>query len=66
MRTHEDSVPVGRITGYVPARMVNQSKCPVYEEDSDDITFLTDKLIAEGLTTQERGELDFLRGLTGL
>lgn len=55
-----------RMTGYVEARMVNTEKCPVYEEDSDDITFLTDKLISEGLTTQERKELDFLRDLSGL
>lgn len=55
-----------RITGYVPARMVNRSKCPVYEEDSDDITFLTDKLIREGLSTQERDELDFIRDLMGV
>ena len=55
-----------KITGYVEARMVNKEKCPVYEEDSDDITFLTDKLIREGLSTQEREELGFLRGLTGV
>lgn len=55
-----------RIAGYVPAKMVNLEKCAVYEEDSDDITFLTDKLIAESLTSEERKELDFLRMLSKL
>ena len=55
-----------RVTGYVPARMVNRSKCPVYEEDGDDITFLTDKLISQGLTEMEKEELQFIRDLTGL
>ena len=55
-----------RITGYIPAMMVNIGKCPVYEEDTDDITFLTDKLITEGLTKKEREELDFLRELSSL
>jgi len=55
-----------RITGYVEAGMVNRGKCAVYEEDSDDIVFLTDKLIAEGLSATERRELDFLRKLNGL
>ena len=55
-----------RITGYIPAVMVNREKCPVYEEDTDDITFLTDKLIVEGLTKKEREELDFLRELSSL
>ena len=52
-----------KITGYVEARMVNYNKCPVYVEDMDDITFLTDKLIAEGLSTKEANELKFLRKL---
>ena len=55
-----------RITGYVEARMINWKKCAVYEEDSDDITFLTDKMIREGLTAREEDELDFLRELSGL
>lgn len=55
-----------RITGYVPARMVNLEKCAVYEEDSDDITFLTDKSISEGLTLEETLELQFLRDLMGV
>ena len=46
--------------------MVNYEKCAVYEEDSDDIIFLTDKLIREGLTSEERKELDFLRALNGM
>ena len=46
--------------------MVNYEKCAVYEEDSDDIIFLTDKLIREGLSAEERKELDFLRALNGI
>ena len=45
---------------------MNYEKCAVYEEDSDDIIFLTDKLIREGLTVEERKELDFLRVLNGI
>lgn len=55
-----------KITGYVPATIVNFNKCAVYEEDTDDIVFLTDKLIAEGLTAKEEKELRFLRKLNGL
>lgn len=55
-----------RITGYVEPILVNHGKCAVYEEDSDDITFLTDKLISEGLTEEEREELNFLRRLNGI
>ena len=55
-----------KITGYVPARMTNYGKCAVHEEDGDDITFLTDKLIREGLSPMERVDLDFLRALNGI
>lgn len=54
------------ITGYVPARMINWKKCAVYEEDTDDITFLTDKWIRDGLSSMEKEELDFLRVLNGV
>lgn len=55
-----------RITGYVPSTMINLDKCAVHEEDMDDIDFLTDKLIAKGLTKKEEKELRFLRKLNGL
>ena len=55
-----------KIAGYVPAMMINFGKCAVYEEDTDDIVFLTDMLIAEGLTAKEEKELRFLRTLNGL
>lgn len=47
-------------------KMVNYEKCPVWEEDTSDIDFLLDKLIADGLTDEERKELDFLRALNGM
>ena len=55
-----------KITGYIPGRLINYDKCAVHEEDGDDITFLTDKLIAEGLTLKERKELNFIRALNRL
>ena len=45
---------------------MNFEKEAVWAEDSEDIDWYTDKLIAEGLTPEERKELDFLRKLNGM
>ena len=45
---------------------VNYEKCAVWDEDMEDVDFLTDKLIDEGLTSEEYTELRFLRVLNGL
>ena len=45
---------------------MNYNKCAVWDEDMSDVDFLTDKLIAEGLTPEEHKELRFLRVLNGL
>lgn len=45
---------------------MNYEKEAVWDEDSSDIEYLEDKNVREGLTVEERRELDFLRKLNGM